>query len=253
LILPDAERSMAIKFACPTCQHAFKTDEKFAGRQATCPSCQNKLTIPNAASAEPELIPAVDRPVAYNPKPSRSAPPPSRPFDDGDLNENFNPFASPQAEDTRPTFAGAYEVAPGDSPEYAGFLRRFAAAFLDGIITNLLVIVAVIPVGVIIGLQGLGGDLAEAVGQLTGFLVGWLYFAFMESSSAQGTLGKKLLGMKVIDLTGQPISFGRASGRYFGKIPSALLLGLGYFMQPFTERKQALHDKLAGCLVIRSR
>ena len=49
---------MAIKFACPTCQHAFKTDEKFAGRQATCPSCRNTLTIPSLP--EPELVPAAD-------------------------------------------------------------------------------------------------------------------------------------------------------------------------------------------------
>jgi uncharacterized RDD family membrane protein YckC len=250
LILPDAERSMAIKFACPTCQHAFKTDEKFAGRQATCPSCQNKLTIPNP---EPELMPAVDRPVAYNPKPSRSAPPPSRPFDDGELNENFNPFASPQAEDTRPSFTGTYEAAPAEAPEYAGFFRRFGAAFLDGIITNVLSVIAALPIGFAIGAQGGDPGIAGAIGQLLSVVIGWLYYAFMESSSTQATLGKMALGMKVVDLYGHPVSFGRASGRHFAKIPSAMIFGLGYFMQPFTEKKQALHDKLAGCLVIKVR
>jgi uncharacterized RDD family membrane protein YckC len=247
---------MAIKFACPTCQHAFKTDEKFAGRQATCPSCQNKLTIPNAPAAELELIPAVDRPVAYDPKPSRPAPPPSRPFDDGEFNENFNPFASPQAEDTRPSFAGIHEEAGENGPvQYAGFLARFIASIIDGLIVGGIYFVLLFLL-VLNKFDAVGEDVLAVFGlilQLISIVMFWLYAALMESSSAQATLGKKWLGMKVTNLQGGPVSFGQATGRHFGKWLSQLLFCLGYFMQPFTEKKQALHDKLAGCLVIKVR
>jgi uncharacterized RDD family membrane protein YckC len=59
------------------------------------------------------------------------------------------------------------------------------------------------------------------------------------------------LGIRVTDLDGGRISFGRATGRYFGKILSGLILGIGFLMAAFTERKQALHDLLAGTLVVR--
>jgi uncharacterized RDD family membrane protein YckC len=73
----------------------------------------------------------------------------------------------------------------------------------------------------------------------------------MESSAWQATLGKKILGLKVTDLSGNRITFARASGRFFGKILSGMILGIGFLMAGFTARKQALHDILAGCLVLR--
>ena len=79
----------------------------------------------------------------------------------------------------------------------------------------------------------------------------WLYYALLESSSWQATLGKKALGLEVTDLEGRRISFGRASGRFFGKIISAIILYIGFLMAGFTEKKQALHDMMAGTLVIR--
>jgi len=78
----------------------------------------------------------------------------------------------------------------------------------------------------------------------------WLYFALMEASSNQGTLGKMAMGIKVTDTMGYPITFGRATGRYFGKILSGAILMIGYIMAAFTERKQALHDMMAGTLVV---
>jgi uncharacterized RDD family membrane protein YckC len=83
-------------------------------------------------------------------------------------------------------------------------------------------------------------------------LASWLYFAAFESSRWQATPGKKVLGLRVTDLEGKRLSFIRASGRYFGKIISWLLLGLGFVMAGFTEKKQALHDMLASCLVLRN-
>ncbi len=80
----------------------------------------------------------------------------------------------------------------------------------------------------------------------------WLYFALMESSAKGATLGKIALGLRVVDLNGDPIGFGRASGRYFGKLISTAILFLGFIMTAFTRQKQALHDIIAGCLVVRN-
>jgi uncharacterized RDD family membrane protein YckC len=87
--------------------------------------------------------------------------------------------------------------------------------------------------------------------RLLALMLSWIYYASMESSTWQATLGKKILGLKVTDLAGNRISFARASGRFFGKILSGMILGIGFLMAGFTARKQTLHDILAGCLVLR--
>lgn len=81
--------------------------------------------------------------------------------------------------------------------------------------------------------------------------IGWLYYAIMESSTPQGTLGKMAVGIKVIDMQGNRITFARATGRFFGKIISKMILYVGFIMAGFTEKKQALHDIMADCLVVR--
>ncbi len=83
------------------------------------------------------------------------------------------------------------------------------------------------------------------------FIIYWFYFAFMESSSWQATVGKCFLGLKVTDLQGSRISFGQATVRYFSKIISGIILCIGYIMIGFTERKQGLHDMIANTLVVR--
>jgi len=81
--------------------------------------------------------------------------------------------------------------------------------------------------------------------------IAWAYFALFESSPARGTLGKLALNLYVSDVHGDPISFWRASFRYWFKSLSSLVVGLGWLMAAFTPRKQALHDLLAGTLVLR--
>ncbi len=122
----------------------------------------------------------------------------------------------------------------------------------------LLGVVALIFVGLVgmvgmVAAETLGGadpDAIEPIVQLFGLVFGWLYFAGMESSAKQGTLGKLALGIKVTDTAGMPIGFGRATGRHFGKILSTLIVLIGFIMAGVTERKQALHDLLAECLVV---
>ena len=123
--------------------------------------------------------------------------------------------------------------------QYAGFGKRFLAALLDGII--LLII------NKILGFA-LGGNTNLVA--LVGILVGWVYYAVQESSPKQATIGKQALGIVVTDLNNQQISFVTATIRHFSKILSAIILLIGYIMVLFTEKKQGLHDMLAGTLVV---
>jgi uncharacterized RDD family membrane protein YckC len=95
----------------------------------------------------------------------------------------------------------------------------------------------------------------EAAGQGLGFVLGvliqWLWFTIAESSKWQATIGKKMVGLKVTDENGERIGFGKANWRYWSKILSALILFVGFVMVAFTEKKQGLHDKIAGTLVVK--
>jgi uncharacterized RDD family membrane protein YckC len=131
------------------------------------------------------------------------------------------------------------------APKYAEFWLRFVAAWIDAIILR---IVQSLLVGAYAALSlSKSGFLGLGIAILTS----WLYYAFSESSSEQATLGKQALGIFVTDLDGNRISFGKATGRYFGKWLSTITFLLGYVMAAFTEKHQALHDLLAGTLVIR--
>ena len=144
---------------------------------------------------------------------------------------------------------------------YAGFWLRFAAAFIDGLI----IVVPLLAVGIALFFAlGLQDELNKPPGQTSpemvildltlraiGVIVGWLYFAYQESGPRMATIGKRAVGIVVTDLNGGRISFGRASGRYFGKILSNCTCYIGYIMAGFTAQKQALHDMIASTLVIR--
>lgn len=142
----------------------------------------------------------------------------------------------------------------------AGFIRRWAALFIDGLV--LMVPVTLIVFGVILGARMAGMDAgtqgsAEAASPLLTvviyavyFLASALYFAGMESSKHQATLGKIALGIKVSDNEGRRLSFSHALGRWFSTSLSYLTLYIGFLMAAFTERKRALHDMVSGTLVV---
>jgi len=130
---------------------------------------------------------------------------------------------------------------------YAGFWRRFVAWFLDGLLLSVVTLPFTLQFG---GDAAAEAARASAAGTIS-TVVGWLYHALMESSAKQATVGKMALGIIVTDLEGRRIGFGRATGRYFAKILSALILGIGFLMAAFTERKQALHDMVASTLVVK--
>jgi uncharacterized RDD family membrane protein YckC len=139
--------------------------------------------------------------------------------------------------------------------EYAGFLRRWGAIILDGLIASAVMFVAAIALAMLFALGG-GLQTDEDVDAVTGlayiggFFAQWLYFAFMESSSWQATLGKRALGIIVTDENGNRLTFGRATGRYWAKFLSYFILMIGFLMAAFTPKKQALHDMVANTLVV---
>lgn len=162
------------------------------------------------------------------------------------------PPPPPDYTPVQPAYQGGY-ITPLTQPNYAGFWRRVAASLIDGLITG----IAFAIIGFIFGLffhprtPGSQESLEEIL-QLVSTAGGWLYYALLESSASQATLGKQAMGIKVTDLNGNRISFARATGRYFAKILSALILCIGFIMVAFTAKKQGLHDLLAGTLVEKS-
>lgn len=81
-------------------------------------------------------------------------------------------------------------------------------------------------------------------------LINIVYFTLFEGSRRQATPGKMMMGIFVADLSGRRISYLRAFGRSLGRILSLFLCFMGYLVALFTARSQALHDLLAGTLVI---
>lgn len=135
---------------------------------------------------------------------------------------------------------------------FAGFWIRFVALLIDGLIIGIPIWLLMFAV---IGSAGMSNP-TDAMGtymalQLVGLLFGWLYSALMESSKSQATIGKQALGLKVTDVNGDRISFVRATGRHFSKLISSLIFLIGYLMVAFTEKKQGLHDIMAGTLVVK--
>lgn len=133
-------------------------------------------------------------------------------------------------------------------PDFAGFWKRFAALLTDGLVSLLFFILAF---GTFKMIQTEDNQIeAIAAGSFVLVVMHWLYFTVMESASGQGTLGKLACGIIVTELDGTRISFRTANERFFSKIISVLILGLGFIMAGFTVKKQTLHDKVAECLVI---
>jgi uncharacterized RDD family membrane protein YckC/Tfp pilus assembly major pilin PilA len=139
----------------------------------------------------------------------------------------------------------AERINSGDIP-YAGFWRRAGAYLIDYSLVGF--VLKLLAAAILTGPAG-GGKAALYVLILA--IGGCLYYALLESSDSQATLGKRTLGIKVTDLRGEQISFGRALGRVFAHALSSLIVGFGFVMASFTERRQTLHDKIAGTLVVK--
>ncbi len=159
----------------------------------------------------------------------------------------------------RPLAAAAAAQPEGESI-YASFWLRVAAHLIDQFVLGAVAIAGFMMFG--IGVLGavlaaedrpeFGAALVFAIFELLALMiiVPWLYNAILESSARQATLGKMACGIKVADLQGQRISFGRASGRHFAEWITGMTWLIGYLMVAFTKKRQALHDMIAETVVV---
>ena len=142
------------------------------------------------------------------------------------------PGAEPQAP-AAPAYTGK-----GSGPR-AGFWTRFGAYIVD----VLILLVPNIVIAVVLD--------SPALESLLQIIIGVTYFAYFEGGPTGQTLGKRALGIRVIDLKrGGPIGYGRAVLRYIGRILSTIVVLLGYFWMIWDPEKQTWHDKIAGSVVV---
>ena len=159
-----------------------------------------------------------------------------------------------------PTDVRTGPVTAVDSVVPAGFIRRWAALFIDGLVLAVPVLLIVFAVAFGMSLANSDRGAPEPAGAVSVmltlviyavyFTASALYFAGMESSSRQATLGKLAMGIKVTDEAGRRLSFRHAIGRWFSTALSYLTLYIGFLMAAFTERKRALHDMVSGTQVV---
>lgn len=151
------------------------------------------------------------------------------------------------------------EPRPASGVSYAPVWRRFVAAAIDIATVITFVLPGVLAffwlAEIVTGWIGMDPDdsrfFAGVGGVLLFLTADWLYNAYMNSSHRRATFGKYFMGLKVTGLDGEQIGFGQATGRYFAKYISTFPLFAGFFITPFTRRKQALHDMVAGTVVER--
>jgi uncharacterized RDD family membrane protein YckC len=143
-------------------------------------------------------------------------------------------------------------------PAFAGFWLRAVAYLIDNILMSVLfaLVASFHPYTFLKSPDAASISLA-APPQLTPIaialwiIVSWFYFTMFEASTWRATPGKRILRLYVADLSGKRVTFVRAAARNLARSISNLTFLVGYLVAGFTEKKQALHDILASCLVLR--
>ena len=142
-------------------------------------------------------------------------------------------FPAPPPPQSGPPYAGG-----GPSGPRAGFGQRLGAALVDGILLAV--------IGFVIQLA-----LGSSGGSAIGIALGVAYFGYFEGSASGQTVGKRMIGIRVIDFGGGgSIGHGRAVIRYFGRWVSAVACLLGYFWMLWDKERQCWHDKFANDVVV---
>lgn len=171
-----------------------------------------------------------------------------------------NPYAPPAVSDLQSDLQiDAGWSGQGLQLQYAEYLPRVGAALLDGLFVGLMGCIPAFGIGVVSAViagnepdsQNAAALLANCCSQLLSIVIGLVYFVVLETSPKQGTWGKQIVGIKVTDLEGNRLTTGRAIGRFCAKFISSFTCGIAWLMPLFTEKKQTLHDMIAGCLALK--
>lgn len=176
----------------------------------------------------------------------------------------WQPPATPNYVPSTITYAPAQRPAAPTTElqffRYANVGKRFVALLIDSMILGAMeLLVLGVLYGTSLALGYLLGDLsgaiilATAAGFLTmaiAFAIPIVYFVKGETGPDEGTIGKRILGIKVVTTEGNRLSSGQSLGRFLSRFLSSLFFCFGYLMALFTEKKQALHDMIAGTIVV---
>lgn len=129
-----------------------------------------------------------------------------------------------------------------DTARPGGFWLRLVAFIVDAVLITMF----------LIGIQSyLPINPRSPAFEGVSILIFWLYFALLESSHFEGTIGKMAAHLKVTDYGGRRISFLHATARYFAGWVSATIFCVGFLIIAFTKRKQGLHDFMTRTIVVR--
>ncbi len=151
-------------------------------------------------------------------------------------------------------------VITANTTVYGGFWRRFVAVVLDAIFLS----IAMFPIRMGMAMLGYGVGIAPfgrppmevfiatylSAATAVSLALGFAYHVYFISQKG-ATLGKMVMGVKVLTANGGPVSVGRAVGRYFACYLSGLILCIGYIMAAFDDQKRALHDHICNTRVVR--
>lgn len=176
-------------------------------------------------------------------------------FGSGKPGREEPPADADSAPSADPSGAGSGVAPPAEGPPqdraaFGGFWRRVLAVLIDGVILGIPLTLA----QGIISPETMHTEEwtdADTAWTFVNILVGWFYFAGMHSSQYRATIGKMVVGLRVVDWYGERISFARATGRHFAEFLSGLLFMIGYLMVAFTRQRRALHDFIAETWVVR--
>ena len=234
--------------------HELRSADAFASPAAPAMAADRRAPEPAAPVTSEVATPAGSAEDAWRPVgDDRVSPSPTS-------SDTASPYTPPVA----PVVRSAAPVMHGGDVVDAGFLKRAAALFIDSLLVTAVYYAIVLAAIVVFGLGGtlgrlgsgstpdfgVGGIFLIAVIYLAWPLVSGLYYALMESSTRQATLGKMAVGIKVTGLDGARITRARGFGRWASHLVNYLTLYIGYLVALFTQRKQGLHDMVASTYVV---